>query len=170
MNVLGQFPQENGLGESLLERLYNVYAKIEQAKSYSVTLCNNYRCLPEILDLSSVLFYESSLNACAKVARIRKYSLGFICSNESNHIVSLCENHTEADIIVSEVESLITNEHVDTTGMCIMSPSQRQVCLYQYQYDCYNDLLTFKVSLIREKLWKKKLRGIKVLSSYQMQG
>ena len=126
--ALGQTAKESGLSESLIERLYNLYSTIVSAKSCSVTLYNNYRCLPEMLELPSVLFYDSSLNPCAKVASIRNYPFSFICSSESEYPMSLCENRTEADIIIEEVESLIKNEHVDTTGMCIMSPSQRQVC------------------------------------------
>ena len=181
--VLGQTARENGLGVSLLERLQNSYTEIEEARSYSITLCNNYRCLPEILDLPSSIFYESSLKACAKVARLREYSLSFICSSESDSFLSLCENMVEARIIIQEVEALIYNDHIDTTGLCIMSPSQRQVYIIIILFVCVRTCCGFvylscfvrftmclQVSLIRQELRCRKLKGIKVLSSYQMQG
>ena len=126
--VLGGVAQENGLGVSLLERLHKSYLEIELANHYTVVLRNNYRCLPEILDLSSSLFYDSTLTACAKVPRIKKYPLHFICLSESNHpaVLNSCEDLFEADIIIEEVVNLIQQDYVDAT-IRIMSPSQRQV-------------------------------------------
>ena len=128
MVVLGRIPQENGLGVSLLERLHKSYLEIELANHYTVVLRNNYRCLPEILDLSSNLFYDSTLTACAKVPRIKDYPLHFICSSESNHpsVLDSCEDPAEVNLIIDEVVNLIQQEYIDAT-ICIMSPSQRQV-------------------------------------------
>ena len=112
---------------SLLERLHTLYNEIEIAKFYTIMLYNNYRCLPEILDLPSSLFYGSSLNACAKVPCISNYPLKFVCSSESDCSMSLCENTAEAEIIIQEVETLVHHDHIVTTGICIVSPSQRQV-------------------------------------------
>ena len=103
--------------------------KIQGAENYCVTLFNNYRCVPDLLDLPSSLFYNSSLNACAKVSCIRPYSLAFICSSLSEDFVSLCENETEAKIIMKEVDTLIHKSNVKASAICMMSSSQRQVCI-----------------------------------------
>lgn len=127
MNVLGKAVNEKGLGKSLMERLCEQYATIDQAKSYCITLCNNYRCLPEILELSSHLFYESSLVQCAKVPRIKEYGLHFISVDKSKTTPLDCEDVMEAEIIVKEAKNLIVNDYIDTTNICIMCCSQRQV-------------------------------------------
>lgn len=124
-----------------MERLYEQYTGIDEAKSYCVTLSNNYRCLPEILQLSSDLFYKSSLVPCAKVPRIKEYALHFR-SREAVSVAALadCESIKEADIIVKEVEQLIFDDYIDTTNICIMCSSQRQVSVYSHVYGYVNIL------------------------------
>ena len=127
--VLGKIPLENGLGDSILERLHTTYQKSgTTAKKYAVTLRNNYRCHADLLKLSSDLFYEASLKPCGKIDVVAPYTLRFICSCLDTNPASLSKNEKEAKIIIREVEKLLcTNKKVNASSVCIMSPSERQV-------------------------------------------
>ena len=67
--MLGKVPRENGLADSLLVRLRNLYSSLLGAASqaHQSELLINYRCHPAIVRLPSRLFYDSRIQVCVCV-------------------------------------------------------------------------------------------------------
>lgn len=61
--------KKHGLGRSYLERLFDYQLYSEGDEGYVTTLCRNYRCHPEILQLPSKLFYHGELIACCEAMK-----------------------------------------------------------------------------------------------------
>ena len=65
--MLSEVARVNGLGTSLLERLFSLYSNtIKCTQTHTSTLLTNYRCHPSILMLASSLFYECTLLSRSK--------------------------------------------------------------------------------------------------------
>ncbi len=172
---MGKIAQENGLAQSLLERLHDSYMRIPEAKKHSVVhLRNNYRCVANILKVPSELFYDSRLiPRSRKTNGVKGFPLQFICSSTSDKTSFLSDSKPEANIVVQAVNDILSKMDTDPSQICVLSSSQRQVCNVQ---DLSNLMFSFiifhsKMSLIRNMtMGIQKLQGIKILSSYQMQG
>ena len=135
--VLGDGPQQYGLGVSLFERLHNQYERFGgSALNYVVSLKCNYHCHPDLLDLPSTLFYKSALvskavNECHPAC---SYPLKFICSSFNNDIPFNPENPYEASLILHEVNELLKYEGWHIEDVCIMAASLNQVKVPHNKY------------------------------------
>ena len=147
--MLGDKPNELGLGTSLLERLQNDYKKAGgNHKDYIAHLRTNHRCHEDVLELPSQLFYNSSLlsRSTAGTFPCAPYPLVFVCSSVAD------PQPDEEDISEDEAEILIGlfrqfSRKGDTRsfqeGTCFMALSRRQVrhsahvhVLLTYMYMC----------------------------------
>ena len=106
VRVLSEKARNNGLGESLLERIYSCY-KATDDSLISSTLLTNYRCHPSILMLASSLFYE-----CTLISESRReahpnapYPLMFACTslNQGNFRNCRPENEEEAKLLITKM-------------------------------------------------------------------
>ena len=141
MLVLGSKARDNGLDKSLLERLLVHYQTIDQVtRHHRVTLVTNYRCHPDILELSGNLFYETPLKPPANKAPPKLHpdyptSFLFICSSYSEEVKEIHKNtnEQEAVIILNKLKELNDRWPYREWGDrdlfhgCIMSPSRSQV-------------------------------------------
>ena len=131
--MLGKIPQDDGLATSLLERLCQLYTSLGQSK-YIASLCTNYRCHKNLLDLSSFLFYrQSKLIAAGNVPLVPGYSyaLKFVSSD------TVCgerpvdgTSEVEAQILLAElcqVKEKSLSEQLFNEDICIMAVNRRQV-------------------------------------------
>lgn len=114
VRVLSDTARENGLGESILERLYSHYkAKrhLSLVKTHTSTLLTNYRCHPSILMLASSLFYECTLLSKTKRQTHPKapYPLVFACTSVSQNGYRDCrpENEEEAKLLIDKLVEFI---------------------------------------------------------------
>ena len=105
--MLSETALENGLGVSLLERLYDCYKDTTLQKSHTATLQTNYRCHPTILMLSSSLFYKHTLlsRSQSKPHPLAPYPLVFACTSLEDSIMeNLSEvNKHEAELLIAKV-------------------------------------------------------------------
>lgn len=136
---MGEIPQVNGLGMSLLERLHKLYDKASSsvAESCSINLLTNYRCHSGILMLPSSLYYHSTLLCSvpdSTAHHLAPFPLTFVCSDIRRNISKTSGvNENEVDILVKEVIKYFTkwpNHWPSESGdkkICIMSPSANQV-------------------------------------------
>ena len=115
MDVLSTIARENGLGTSILERLYRHYQKLKGNKkchSNISTLLTNYRCHPSILMLASSLQYECTLLSRSNSLTHPKapYPIVFACSSlEMDRFVNHppLENEREADLLIAKMLEFI---------------------------------------------------------------
>ena len=141
MLVLGSKARNNGLDKSLLERLLIHYQEMDDVtRNHRVTLVTNYRCHPDILELSGNLFYETPLKPPVDKAPPNLHpdystSFLFVCSSYSEEVA---ETHTntnkkEAIVILNKLKELYDQWPYkewgdrDLFNACIMSPSRSQV-------------------------------------------
>ena len=132
--VLGSIAHDNGLGTSLLQRLYYHYQKFsDKSRECTALLKMNHRSHCDLLDLLSKLFYNSELCSSDAVEphSTEKYPLKFICSS-LNDVISerepTCEE--EACLILKQVGKLKLKDYNST---CIMTTNQKQVCISTHQ-------------------------------------
>ena len=119
MLVLGDDPQNYGLGQSLIERLHSLYdAKTDiNTENHCATLLTNYRCHQTLLALPSYLFYHSALVSnrdTSKQALLHPdttYSLHFICSSLDDTIVEVKDstNEDEAKLLLNAAAKYVKN-------------------------------------------------------------
>jgi len=140
MLVLGDEAQENGLAVSLLERLHRLYGALgEAAADHCATLVTNYRCHGDILRLAEKLFYDFPLQCKVPPSMAHpaaQYPLQFCCSSidDEIQIIDSTINECEATVIldlIAEFAKQWPNASwgpLDSSQMCIMSPSRSQVC------------------------------------------
>ncbi|XP_064395058.1 uncharacterized protein LOC135342289 isoform X2 [Halichondria panicea] len=168
MFVFGEVPLSCGLATSLLERLHSSYKRLRQ-ESYISTLVTNYRSHPDIFELPSSLFYEATLIAPSdrdppSLHPLYPYPLVFVCSSIDQAVTQVDDNvnEAEASILLDEVNKFAKSwptaswGPVDLSQACIMSPSYSQ--------------LTIINQLIRKEAVSGKLKTIKRLPTYDMQG
>ena len=142
MLVLGEDPLKYGLGQSLLERLHNLYSTQTHtnAEHHCATLIHNYRCHHSLLALPSYLFYHSALIANrdpSKQALLHpktSYALHFICSSLDDTIVEVQDstNREEAVLLLEAAAKYIKkwppewgNRKMKT--VCVMATTANQV-------------------------------------------
>ena len=114
VRVFSEKARDNGLGESILERLFSYYKaerRLSLVKTHTSTLLTNYRCHPSILMLASSLFYECTLLSQTKRETHPKapYPLVFACTSVSQNGYSDChpENEEEAKLLIDKVVEFI---------------------------------------------------------------
>ena len=134
--VLGDIAHNNGLGLSLLQRLYYQYHGhfFEESKESTVLLKINHRSHCDLLALLSKLFYNSELHPSDSVVPLHStesYPLKFICSSVSNTVDDrepTCED--EMSTILYQVTKLKLKDY---SSACVMTTNQKQVtsiCLH----------------------------------------
>ena len=106
--MLSKAALENGLGVSLLERLYDCYSEKKSLKTnHTATLLTNYRCHPTILMLCSSLFYKHTLlsRSSSKPHPLAPYPLVFACTSlEESTLENLSAvDKVEADLLIEKV-------------------------------------------------------------------
>ena len=157
MLVLGSKARDNGLDKSLLERLLLHYQGMgDIASNHHITLVTNYRCHPDILELSGSLFYETPLKppedkAPPKLHPDYSTSFVFVCSSYCEKVEETNKNtnEEEAIIILDKLKELSEKWPYREWGdrdlfkACIMSPSRSQV------YIIYNAVLILMESMIQ---------------------
>ena len=142
MLVLGSKARDNGLDKSLLERLLLHYQGMQGdvASNHHVTLVTNYRCHPDILELSGNLFYETPLKPpddkpLPQLHPEYSTSFVFVCSSYSEKVeeTNRNTNEEEAIVILEKLKELSENWPYrewgdrDLFNACIMRPSRSQV-------------------------------------------
>ena len=131
--MLSDTARDNGLGESILERLFSHYkAKkhLSLVKTHTSTLLTNYCCHPSIL--ASSLFYECTLLSETKRETHPKapYPLVFACTSVSQNSYSDChpENEEEAKLLISKlVEFIQTWENPPKEQIGVLASTKQQV-------------------------------------------
>lgn len=119
--------QANGLGVSLLQRLYYQCDDIGASMS-SVTLCYSHLCNSQLLLPVSKLFYNSKLHALqdekyAKNLHCEQYPLKFVCTDVT------CEQ-SYVDVMADEVGKLLSHNRENglyPKDICIITAGQNQV-------------------------------------------
>ena len=141
--MLGSDPQQYGLHQSLLERLYTLYDCQQSTviDNHRASLIINYRCHRSLLALPSYLFYNSALitnNIAEKQAHLHPdttFSLQFICSSLDEKIFTVDEstNRQEAVFLLDATAKFVNNwpsewGRKDLSKVCIMAATANQVC------------------------------------------
>jgi len=136
--VLGDIPQRNGLGTSLLQRLQDRYNELGNiAAGHVVTLTKNYRCHTAILELVGGLFYNSHLSWADNESepithRNYKYPLVFICSDMEENPRLKEALSREADLIKTLTIDIAKSSPVGwgkppMSHLFIVTPCEQQV-------------------------------------------
>ena len=123
--------RDNGLGTSLLERIFALYDGTRFKDGHVATLLTNYRCHPSILMLPSSLFYECTLlsRSDAKAFPEMPFPLVFECSSlRQDTIANLqAENKAEAEILVNRVIDFILKDHNKQLYIGLLASTRQQV-------------------------------------------
>ena len=140
MLVLGDIPQKNGLGISLLQRLQCHYEKLGELAQddHIVTLSTNYRCHSDILSFVGSLFYDSPLTWTERdqppiLHHQYKFPLAFVCSDTNRDIIrSTDHNENEAKILVEKALEVARGSpsgwpKPPMSSFFIVSPCEEQV-------------------------------------------
>ena len=179
--VLGDIPQKNGLGISLLERLHLCYQEIGDVASTSIaTLSANYRCHTEIINLVGKLFYKSQLSwaegeQLPVTHRDYKYPLAFIVSDCDISGTFLEDyNQIEVDYLVDKALQLVRSSPAGwgkpaevLQQLFLVSPCEEQVCMYVCMCIVYNIHLIMMIESGKStKVWCKVTLIYASISSY----
>ena len=140
--MFGDEAQSNGLGTSIMERLYRSYCESdspESMKSHYAELLTNYRCHSGLLMLPSHLFYESTLlcRANAPAHPLSPFPLVFVCSSMKKKYSEDGLDRNEVNFLVEQVDKHVrrwpsTWGEKDLKRICVMSPSANQVSCYNH--------------------------------------
>lgn len=112
----------------MLERLHKLYSQNRpHSDDYTASLIKNYRCVPEILMLSSNLYYNSTLHYEVPISISKDvwHPLQFICSSVEDIDSSSDNSNEEANILLNEVDKFMKT-HAKCKA-CIVTPSPTQV-------------------------------------------
>lgn len=142
MLVLGKEPQEYGLSVSLVERLHKVYTQQipSLGAKYHRALTTNFRCHPDIMDLSGRLFYHANLTSKIAPHKDAPFPFHFICSeleDKLRPVESGTFYRTEAEIVVRHMDKCsfsgdffpLDGNKPDTRQFGVASPCRSQVCM-----------------------------------------
>lgn len=135
VRILSAGARKNGLGESVLERLFSHYKATDYAsmtKTHTSSLLTNYRCHPSILMLASSLFYECTLLSQNKREAHPKapYPLVFLCTSVRQVEFSNCspENEEEAKVLIAKMIEFIQTWHpIPTEPIGLLASTKQQV-------------------------------------------
>ena len=133
--MLGREARENGLKDSLLERLQQLYKELgDRALKHMVSLNTNYRCHPDIIKISRQLFYRSKIISHpqnASVHPLAKHPLVFICSS----LTVQAKSKLEARLLLGEVRKYTSSwpacwgKKDGDKNICIVTASRTQVLM-----------------------------------------
>ena len=113
VSVLSEVANENGLGESIIERLLKLYDQQmskEDINSSRYSLLTNYRCHPSILMLASSLFYDCSLQSrgSTETHPLAPYPIVFQCSSLKEELsISSAVNEMEVKLLLQKAFEFI---------------------------------------------------------------
>ena len=135
VRVFSEKARDNGLGESILERLFSYYKAMKHlslVKTHTSTLLTNYRCHPSILMLASSLFYECTLLSQVKRETHPKapYPLVFACTSVSQNSYCNChpDNEEEAKLLINKlVEFILTWTNPPKEQIGVLASTKQQV-------------------------------------------
>ncbi len=104
---------DNGLGTSLVARLFTKYKQLKRQRSHSTTLLTNYRCHPSILMLASSLLYESTLlsRSDSQAHPMAPYPIVFACTSFKEDCFANCppENEADAELLVTKMLEYVSS-------------------------------------------------------------
>lgn len=136
VRVVSDKARDNGLGSSLLERLFDWYKRTtgQLTKSHTATLLTNYRCHPSILMMASSLFYEGTLvsRSSSEAHPLAPYPIVFVCTSMNQNGFENCptENVEEALLLINKmIEYIISwprEAPVDPIGLLASTKQQVQ--------------------------------------------
>ncbi len=133
MLVLGDQARENGLKDSLLERLSKLYSSCDAAKPYMEQLNNNYRCHKEIMAIPNKLFYNNKIIASKKIEvhPLASYPMMFVCTSLDNKV----KPDLESRLLLDEVKKFKKAwpakwPPYDRTDVAFITSSRTQVMYY----------------------------------------
>lgn len=140
MEVVSNTARENGLGTSIIERLFTHYKRLNRNKaphSHVSTLLTNYRCHPSILMLASSLHYEFTLLSRSKSRAHPKtpFPIVFACSSlENRDFINLpADNEAEATTLISRMVKFLQEWPIDgpipTFGLLASTRQQVKLAL-----------------------------------------
>ena len=141
VRVLSEKARNNGLGESLLERIYNA----TDNSLTSSTLLTNYRCHPSILMLASSLFYECTLISESRREAHPKapYPLMFACTSLRQGNFRNCkpESEEEAKLLISKMLEYIQSWPTPPSEpIGLLASTKQQVSEFLYD-SIWNDVM-----------------------------
>ncbi len=151
MEVLSNAARENGLGTSIVERLFTHYKELKGNKvpsSHVSTLLTNYRCHPSILMLASSLYYEFTLLSRSKSPAHPKtpYPIVFACSSLENQDFQNIPvvNEAEATTLIARMLEFIqdwpTDGPIPTFGLLASTRQQVRLDLCLIIFVTVNDV------------------------------
>ena len=137
VSVLSEIANENGLGESIIERLLKTYDQQmsrEDINNSRYSLLTNYRSHPSILMLASSLFYDCSLQprGSTETHPLAPYPIVFQCSSLMEEAsISSAVNELEAKILLQKAFEFIKAWPKTEGGqpnIALLAGSEAQVC------------------------------------------
>ena len=133
--MLSKLAQKHEMGDSLIERLFNLYKTIPNKRciqNHSASLLTNYRCHSSILTLTSSLFYEHTLLSRSKSQThpLAPYPLIFICSSIDKESLNLpAENENEAKVLVCMIHEFVKKwPRNKKAQLGLLASTRKQVC------------------------------------------
>ena len=125
--VLGNAPQNYGLGKSLFTRLLEFYNKHNLPVAF---LNTNYRCHEAIVSLARSLFYSCDLQSCAEPCSIPGVShpIWFVCSSlDKQPQTEVDTDPNEAKLLVDQLKTFFNDPSL-LDDVCILANNRNQVC------------------------------------------
>ena len=172
--VLGDMPQQLGLGVSLLERLLKSHGR--KLANFIAHLSINHRCHEDILELPSKLFYGSSLIPMSSAVTVHDapYPLLFVCSSTADPCPIVEDtSDNEAKLLVEHFRQLSRKGDTRTfqRNTCFMALSRRQVseCM-EAMIVTHAFNIVIQLSVLKKHLSFKESSQVKLVPCYEIQG
>ncbi len=135
--VLGDEARENGLKDSLLERLSKLYSSCDAAKPYMVQLNNNYRCHKEIMAIPNKLFYNNKIIATEEIEvhPLAPYPMMCVCTSLDHKV----NPDLESRLLLDEVQKITETWPkewlpYDRTDVAFITSSRTQVIIQLFYH------------------------------------